>query len=376
MTTTSSVLSATIVAIAVAAAPLSAQRLISVSSTPGSAIAFELDRTTATPTQLGAMSPAAAIPAALAYDMNTGRLFMSGTGTDSVYVVDVTNWEGHLIGAYGNAAIIMHGLEWDSSTGTLYGMSTHNSGLYTIDTATGAATLVGTTGLPVSSAAGLNLGYDLITDTMYMVSTATDSLYTIDRATGAATLVGPMTGTTNVSSLAFCLADLSFYGVDNLSDVLYRIDASTGAATAVGSVGSTNMIGLVWIDGAGRLAREAHACGPTTILPVGHPAPGSTTTFTLGGTTGLPLVGFGLSSATQPFCGCTIGHEWLAVAGGTTVSLAIPGGSWLIGRAARAGRRPVRGRRLCVAAVHRHRHDPPADRVTPAGASARHRPRR
>lgn len=318
-------------AVALAAAPLTAQRLISVHSQQGVADVYELDPNTAARTLIGSMSPTAAVPAALAYDQNTGRLFMSGASTDSLYVVDVTNWQGHLVGSYGNAAVLMHGMEWDSSTNTLYAMSSHNAGLYTVDTTTGLATLVGTSGLPAALSYGFNLCYDLMHDVMFLTSTSTDSLYTIDRTTGLATLVGPMTGTTNISSLAYRVSTLTMYGIDNLQDVLYRIDTTTGAATAIGSVGSTNMIGLVWLEGAGRLAREAHACGPTTITPMGEPSPGFTTTFTLGGTTGFPLIGFGFQNLPQVYCGCTIGHEWLGVAAGTSAAITLPGGPAFIG---------------------------------------------
>lgn len=305
-------------------APAAAQRLIAFDADRSGNTAYQLDPLTAARTALGPMLPSTVIPGALAYDVGNGRLFLADTAGDSLYLVDVTNWNARLVGSFGNPAVLMHGMEYDPVTGTLYAISAHDSGLYTVDTTTGLATLVGTTGLAANLTWALNLVYDLTTLTMYMTSTATDSLYTIDLSTGAATLVGPMTGTTNISSLAFCLTNLTLYGIDNLADVLYTIDRSTGAATAIGSVGATNMIGFFCIDGAGSLAREAHACGPTTIVPTGNPAVGSTLTFELGNVTGLPLIGFGLSSATTPFCGCTIGHEWASVSGGAAVSLTIP----------------------------------------------------
>lgn len=301
-----------------------AQRLIAVDSFPGSATVYQLDPATGARTALGSITPSTIVPAGFAYDPVTGRLFMTGTGTDSVYVVDLTNWKPALIGPYGNSAIVMHGLEWDNSTGTLYGMSAHDSGLYSIDTTSGAATLIGVTGLAASSSVGLNLCYDLAHDVMYMTSLGTDSLYTIDRSTGLATLVGPMTGTTNISGLAFDLTTMTMYAVDNLQDNLYTLDVTTGAATLVGSVGSSNMLGLVHIDGAGRLSRAVHGCGPTTITPTGHPAPGHTITTALGGTTGLPFIGFGLLGATTPYCGCVLGHDWLALTGGAAAQLTIP----------------------------------------------------
>lgn len=311
-------------------APAAAQRLIAVDTVSGSATVYELDPATGARTLLGSMSPAAAIPAALAYDYIGGRMFMSGNGTDSVYEVDLTNWQTRLIGAYGNAAVVMSGLEWDSSTGTLYGVSGHNGGFYSIDSTTGAATLVGLSGLG-SATNGYNLCYDLLHDTMLMVSATTDSLYSIDRTSGTATLIGPMTGITNAGSMAFDLGTATMYVLDNLQDRLYMVDVSTGQATVVGPVATSNMIGLAYVPGAGRLSRQAHACGPTTITPSGSPTPGGTVTSTLGGITGLPFVGFGLTGVTQTFCGCTIGHDWLAVVGGSVAAFAIPQVTSMIG---------------------------------------------
>ena len=307
-----------------------AQRLIAVDTAPGSATVYELDATTGSRTLLGSMSPAAAIPAALAYDYLGGKMYMSGNGTDSVYEVDLTNWQTRLIGAYGSSAIVMAGLEWDSSTGTLYGVSGHNGGFYSIDLTTGAATLIGLSGLG-SSTNGYNLGYDLVHDAMLMTSATTDSLYSIDRSSGAATLIGPMTGITNAGSMAFHLGTATMYVLDNLQDMLFTVDVATGLPTQVGTVGAGNMIGLTFVPGAGRLSRQAHACGSTTITPSGSPAPGGTVTMTLGGITGLPFVGFGLTGVTQTFCGCTIGHDWLAVAGGSVAAFAIPPATSMIG---------------------------------------------
>ena len=311
--------------------PAVAQRLIAVDSAPGAITVYEIDQNTAARTALGSLTPAAAVAAGLAYDALGGRLFLSGAGTDSLYLVDVTNWQAQLIGAYGSSAINMQGLEWDGSVGVLYGMSTHNSGLYTIDTATGVATLVGVTGLTPSLSVGLNLCHDALNDILYLTSIGTDSLYTIDRATGAATLVGPMTGTTNVNALAFRPAPAAAFGIDNLQDQLYRIDLQTGAPTPVGSVGTSNMIGLAYIDGAGRLSRQAHACGPTTITPIGNPGLGGSVTFTVGAVTGFPFVGFGFTPLAVPFCGCTVGHEWAVAATGPAVTLSIPAVPALVG---------------------------------------------
>lgn len=304
--------------------PIQAQRMLVLDS---SRAVHEVDITTGVRTPVGTVSANAGTAGGFAYDQATGRLFLTSTSNDAVYTVDVTNWEATLIGGYGNAAIVMHGIEWDATTNTLYAMSSHNAGLYTVDQTTGLATLVGTTGLT----SFCNLVHDLFTDTMYMTNSGTDSFYSIDRATGAATLIGPLSGPTNPNGLAFNVDNGLIYLVDNTTDNLYTINPTTGAATLIGSLGSSNPLGLVYIPGAGRLSRIAHGCGPMKITPTGHPGIGHTITTKLTNTTGFPFVGFGLASLGLPFCGCTIGHEWAAVAPGGTVPFAIPSNPALIG---------------------------------------------
>lgn len=305
-------------------APLAAQRMLTVDS---SRVVYELDLTTGARTSLGTISLNAGTTAGFAYDIQTGKLYLTSTGNDSLYVVDVTNWNAKLVGSYGGSQFVMHGLEWDSSTGTLYGMSSHDGGLYTIDTTTGFATLVGVTGLTSFH----NLGYDPLTNTMWMTNSSTDSFYSIDRATGAATLVGALTGPTNPNGLAYNIDNQTLYLVCNSTDILYTIDTLTGAATAVGPMGSSNQLGLVYLPGNGRLARTVHGCGPTTIGVTGHPNAGFSLETTVGATTGFPFVGYGVSNLGIPFCGCTVGHEWSVAAFGATSSFAIPSGPAVIG---------------------------------------------
>ena len=307
-------------------APLAAQRLIALDSNRN---VYELDIATAARTQIGTVSSNASTVGGFGYDHVSGKLYMSSTILDSLYVVDVTNWNAQLIGNYGiGSAVVMHGLEWDSSTNTLYGMSFHDNGLYTIDTTTGQATLVGVCGL----AAGFgNLGYNPLTDVMFMTNTDTDSAYTIDRTTGLATLLGPMGGPANPHGLAFNTDNATLYLVCSATDTLYTISQVTGAATAVGALGAGNYLGLVYIPGTGRLTRAVHGCGPTTITPIGHPDIGHTVQTTVGNTTGFPFVGFGGINVGAPFCGCTVGHEWTIAVLGPTVALPIPANPTLVG---------------------------------------------
>jgi hypothetical protein len=300
-----------------AAAPASAQRMIALDSNRS---VYEVDIATGVRTLLGTVTSNVSTAAGLAYDMFAGNLYLTSTGNDSVYLIDQTNWRARLIGPYGDSAIVMHGLEWDSSTNTLYGMSSHNNGLYTISTTTGTATLVGQTGLTSFH----NLGYDPVLDTMWMTNSGTDSFYSINRTTGAATLIGPLSGPTNPNGLAYNIDNLTLYLVDNSTDVFYTIDTTTGAATAVGPLGAGNYLGLAYLRGTGRMTRAAHGCGPTTVFVTGNPNIGGTVTMDVENTTGIPLVGFGLTNVGVPYCGCTIGHEWAVAVVGGSVPFTIP----------------------------------------------------
>lgn len=309
------VLAALAAAVLAAAAP--AQRLIACES---NRTLWEVDRTTASRTQIGTISSNAGISAGLAFDPASGTLYLTSTGNDSVYRLDLATGNATLIGAYGNPSLVMHGLEWDSSTGTLYGASQHDNGLYRIDTATGAATLIGTSGLT----SFVNLGYDAANDVLYATNSGTDSLYVVDRSTGAQTLVGPLGGPTNPNGLAHEPGADVLWLVDNSTDTLYRVDRSTGAATAVGSTGPGNLLGLVWLPDGGSIVRTPHGCGPTTIATTGVPRPGGTVTTVLGGVTGAPFTGLGLLPLNVPFCTCTLGHEWAAPNFGATLQIQVP----------------------------------------------------
>lgn len=299
-------------------AGLAAQRLIAVD---GSRAVSEVDIATGAKTPIGTVSSNAGTAGGFAYDAVAGRLYLTSSTTDSVYLVDPTNWAALLIGSYGlPSTVIMQGIEWDSSTGTLYVADTAGN-LYTVDTTTGAATLVGNTGLTSFH----NLGYDPVGDVMWLtVSGTSDSLYSIDRGTGAATLVGPLVNSTNPNSLAYDVDNSTLYMADNTTDNLYTIDLVTGTANVVGSMGPGNILGLGYIPGTGRLTRAAHGCGPTTIFVTGNPNIGGTVEFTVGNTTGIPLVGFGQTALGVPFCGCTVGHEWAVALVGASASFTIP----------------------------------------------------
>ncbi|MEZ5962293.1 MAG: hypothetical protein R3F56_00475 [Planctomycetota bacterium] len=244
----------------------------------------------------------------MAYDAATRTMYLTSTGNDSLYSLDLDTGTATLIGAYGNSALVMHGLEFDSSTGQLYGVSSHDNGLYSIDKVTGAATLIGTSGLTSFT----NLCYDSRANIMWATNSGTDSFYRMDLTSGAATLVGALSGPTNPNGLAYDSDSDTVYLVDNSTDNLYTIDRVTGAASVVGSNGSGNLLGLAYLPQAqGGAVRFAHACGPTTIATLGLPRFGYTVDITLGGVVGVPVIGIGFVATGIPFCTCIVGHEWL-----------------------------------------------------------------
>jgi hypothetical protein len=295
-----------------------AQRLVCVDS--GRSL-WDVDPATGTRTQFGTVSSNAGTCGGLAYDVSTGTMYLTSTSLDSLYTLDLATGTATLVGAYGNSALVMHGLEWDSSTGTLYGVSSHDNGLYTISTTTGVATLIGTSGLASFS----NLVYDSISNVMYSTNSGADSFYLMDRTTGSTTLIGALLGPTNPNALAFDSATNTVYLICNNTDTLYTVDRTTGAATSIGAIGSSNVLGLAYIPaGGGSIARVVHGCGPTTITPAGLPNLGGSVTTTLGGTTGVPFVGYGLAILSVPFCTCTLGHEWSVANFGATSTMNIP----------------------------------------------------
>jgi hypothetical protein len=236
---------------------VAAQQLISVDSSRALSL---VDPLTGARTALGTVSSNAGTTGGLAYDPTTQTTFVSSTGNDSVYKLDLTTGNATLIGAYGDSAVVMHGLEFDTSTNTLYGVSSHNNGLYVISQTTGVATLVGTSGLTSFT----NIGYDSLNDVLYATNSSTDSFYSMNRTTGATTLIGALVGPTNPHGLAYDAVNDRLYMICSNTDTLYTIDRSTGVSTAIGSVGSSNILGLVWLP-------------PTTPPVVSYCTAGTTT---------------------------------------------------------------------------------------------------
>jgi len=223
----------------VAGSAFAQDRMIAVDS---SRILYDIDMATGAKTQFGTVSSNAGTTAGLAVGAN-GVVYVSSSGNDSLYTLDLATGNATLVGAYGDSAIVMHGLEYVAATGKMYGMSSHNNGLYDINVSTGAATLIGTTGLTSFS----NLGWNSDTSTMYMTNSGADSFYTIDLNSGSATLISSLGGPTNPNGLAYNSANGMLYMVDNSTDNLYTIDMGTGIANLIGSTGTGNLLGLAYI---------------------------------------------------------------------------------------------------------------------------------
>ena len=235
------VLGSAAAALAVASSAFGADRLIAVDT---SRALFEIDMNTGAKTQIGTVSSNAGTTAGLAFDRATRTMYLTSSGNDSLYTLDIDTGAATLVGPYGtDPDILVHGIEFDDSTGTLYAASRGN--LYTVSKASGELTFVGTTGLTTTSF--INMGYNSDTNVMYAANTSTDSLYTIDRSNGAVTLLGPMTGTSNPHGLAYDFNNDRMFLIDSSTDNLYTLDLTTGAATVVGFMGSGNLLGLAFV---------------------------------------------------------------------------------------------------------------------------------
>lgn len=215
-------------------------RLIAVDS---SRALSEIDVLRAFKFSIGVVSMEAGTTGGLALQPSTGTVFVTSTGNDSLYTLDLSTGTATLVGAYGiTSSIVMHGLEFTSS-GVLYASSSHNGGLYEIDPSTGAATFVGLT----TGSSFTNLVWDSHTGTMYTTHSGDDSFRVLDLTLGIATSLGFLTHSTNPQGLAYHERRRKVYLVDNTTDQLYIVNTSSGLATSVGSTGSGNLLGLVYV---------------------------------------------------------------------------------------------------------------------------------
>lgn len=80
------------------------------------------------------------------------------------------------------------------------------------------------------------------------------------------------------------------------------------------------------------IARLPHGCGSQSLQALGTAATGTNLQLTVGGSSGIPVLGFGLMPAAQPLCaGCTLGHEWSVSVPAASVSFALPSSTAFVG---------------------------------------------
>lgn len=183
----------------------------------------------------------------LAYDANTGTMFLSSTGQDNLWTLNISTGVATLIGLYNvGTEVVMHGLEVDD-TGQLYGYSTNiasGARFFSINRNTGQATPISDPGFGGFGSLGFVPG----TQTMFLSDTVGDQLWTVDRLTGAATVVGPFGVTTQVGvGMAYDPA-YGMYAVNNSGqDALYTLNLQTGAATLISTLTTSNMLSLAFV---------------------------------------------------------------------------------------------------------------------------------
>lgn len=85
-----------------------AQRLVAVDS---SRALSTIDPVTAVRTSIGTVSVNASTTAGLALDISTNTVYLTSTGNDSLFTLDVDTGVATLVGAYGDPSLVMHGLE-------------------------------------------------------------------------------------------------------------------------------------------------------------------------------------------------------------------------------------------------------------------------
>ncbi|MCA9287532.1 MAG: hypothetical protein KDA05_03050, partial [Phycisphaerales bacterium] len=255
--------SAAVAALAVAAGTASAGTMYAISS---SRVLYSVDINTGAVTELLTVSSNASTTAGLAWDSSTQTMYLTSTGNDSLYTLNLTTGEATLVGAYG-VPVVMHGLEYDSSTDTLYAASSTPNALYRVDKNTGLATEIAQTGLTSFP----NLGYDSTNDVLYGTSSGNEGFYSVDRVTGAWSAIGPLFGggatVTNPNALAYNPDNQTMYMLDNSQDNLYTIDLNTGFATVVGPNGSLNLLGLAYVPDAGPACQPDLTTGAVPGVP-------------------------------------------------------------------------------------------------------------
>ncbi|MFM9994995.1 MAG: PEP-CTERM sorting domain-containing protein [Phycisphaerales bacterium] len=194
-----------------------------------------------------AMTGAPGTVGGLAYDANSGTMFLSSTSLDSLWTLNISTGVATQVGGFGVATtVVMHGLEIDD-TGQLYGYSTNvadGARFFSINRNTGQATPISDPGF-----AGFgSMGYVAATGTMYISDTVGDQLLTINRTTGVVTPIGLHGFASQIGVGMAYDPTFGMLAVNNSgTDALYSLNLSTGAATLISNLTSGNMLSLAFV---------------------------------------------------------------------------------------------------------------------------------
>jgi DNA-binding beta-propeller fold protein YncE len=171
-------------------------------------------------------------------EWNSGNNTLYGGSRGNVYSIDTTTGQATLLITSGLTSFA--NLVYDSLNDDMYMTHSGDDSFYSVDLDASAISLIG----PLSGPTNPNgLAYVPEDDAIYMVDNSTDTLYTIDRTTGAATTIGS-TGAGNLLGLVWipdgggsvcpsCAADYDQDGGVTGGDLAaFFTDYETGAACA------------------------------------------------------------------------------------------------------------------------------------------------
>lgn len=227
-----------------------------------------------------------------------------------------------------------------SATGLFQGVSQYGTGL---PTTTGQAPAL-LSGFPTATGPS-NYDYFFASpDTLYVADDSANGTGGIQKwaqSGGAWTLQY----TLSLSATSGCRGLSGF--TQNGTTTLYATSVTSGATAIVSVVdtGPTSVVnsivpaptntrfaGLRYFGPTGNWQRYPDSCGLAGIKATGNGQIGTDVITQVTGPQALPLVGYGTVRIGAPFCNCTIGHEFLIIAGPTqTHTLSLPNSPAAVG---------------------------------------------
>ncbi len=180
----------------------------------------------------------AVVPDGMAYDPNTGTIYISEWDYTWLWAHDLASGNTTLVGPleddFGDTFV--NGLAFDPTSNTLWGASEFNE-LIAIDVTSGVGTIVDAFDL---AALVQGLAWDDATSTLYAASG--DTLYTVNTLDASQTAVGAFTNHDNVRGLAWDPNSSTLYGVDQglgagETSSAITIDTTTGESTTLRRLG-------------------------------------------------------------------------------------------------------------------------------------------